>query len=115
MELYDWNQLPAERMNPLVVRKAVHTRHMTIARLYIRKGAVVPEHSHVNEQVSSVERGALKFFIDGGETMVHSGEVLVIPPHMPHKVEATEDTDVTDIFSPVREDWIRGDDAYLRR
>lgn len=115
MELYDWNQLPAERMNPLVVRKVVHTKHMTIARLSIRKGAVVPEHSHVNEQVSSVERGALKFFIDGGETMVRAGEVLVIPPHMPHKVEAVEDTDVTDMFSPAREDWIRGDDAYLRR
>ena len=115
MELYDWNQLPAERMNPLVVRKVLHTQHMTIARLNIRKGAVVPEHSHVNEQVSSVERGALKFFIDGGETLVHAGETLVIPPHMPHKVEAIEDTDVTDIFSPVREDWIRGDDAYLRR
>ena len=41
--------------------------------------------------------------------------MLVIPPHMPHKVEALEDTDVTDIFSPVREDWLRGDDAYLRR
>ena len=115
MQLYDWSRIPAEPLNQLVVRKVVHTRNMTIARLYIQKGAVVPEHSHVNEQVSSVERGALKFFINGGQTMVRAGESLVIPPHMPHKVEAMEDTDVTDIFSPVREDWLRGDDAYLRR
>ena len=108
MQLYDWNQIPAEPLNPLVVRKVVHTGNMTIARLYIQKGAIVPEHSHVNEQVSSVERGALKFFIDGGETMVHAGESLVIPPHMPHKVEAIEDTEVTDIFSPVREEYRDG-------
>jgi quercetin dioxygenase-like cupin family protein len=88
---------------------------MTIARLQLRRGALVPEHSHVHEQVAMVERGALKFSIGGREQIVRAGESLVIPPHARHGVEALEDTAVIDVFSPAREDWIRGDDAYLRR
>ena len=81
----------------------------------LRKGATVPEHSHVNEQVSMVERGALVFLIGGSEQVVRAGESLVIPPHVPHRVDALEDSAVIDLFSPARADWIRGDDAYLRR
>ena len=40
---------------------------------------------------------------------------VVIPPGIPHMVEALEDSVATDVFAPVREDWIRGDDAYLRQ
>ena len=49
MELYNWEQLPAEQMNALVVRKVIHTGQMTIARLNIRKDANVPEYSYINE------------------------------------------------------------------
>jgi quercetin dioxygenase-like cupin family protein len=38
----------------------------------------------------------------------------VIPGNVPHRVEALEDSVVFDVFAPRREDWIRGDDAYLR-
>jgi quercetin dioxygenase-like cupin family protein len=115
MELYNWEQLPAEQMNPQIVRKAIHSEQMTIARLQIQKNAVVPEHSHINEQIASVEIGALKFHIGGVDKIVHAGESLVIPPNVPHGVVALEDTTVTDVFTPRREDWIKGDDSYLRR
>ena len=115
MELYNWEQLPAEQMNPKVVRKVVHSEQMTIARLHIQKDAVVPEHSHINEQVANVEKGSLLFHIGGVDQVVGAGESLVIPPNVPHGVVALEDTVVTDIFTPRREDWISGDDAYLRR
>jgi len=104
-----------EQLNPKVGRRAIHGTNVTIARLEIQKDATVPEHSHVNEQVTMVERGALQFSIEGREQIVRAGEVLVIPPHAPHGVVALEDTIVVDMFSPAREDWIRGDDAYLRR
>jgi quercetin dioxygenase-like cupin family protein len=115
MNLYDWNRMEAEQLNPRVRRKAIHTQNMTIARLEIQKSAVVPEHHHVHEQVATVESGALKFFIDGGELIVRAGESIAIPPNVPHGVEAMEDTVVVDVFSPPREDWLRGDDGYLRR
>ncbi|HLK66134.1 MAG TPA: cupin domain-containing protein [Bryobacteraceae bacterium] len=115
MELNEWERLEPEQMNPRVSRRVIHSQHMTIARLELKKDAVVPEHHHINEQVSMVESGALKFFIEGREEIVRSGGVLTIPPNVPHGVEVLEDSVVVDVFTPPREDWKRGDDAYMRR
>lgn len=104
---YDWNQLTSEQLNPLIRRKAIHSGSMTIARLELQKDAVVAEHSHHNEQITIVERGALQFAINGGQTVVRGGETLVIPPHVPHGVIALEETVVFDVFSPPRDDWPR--------
>lgn len=114
MQLYDWNQVEKEQMSPVLVRQVIHGDNITVARLYLRKGCSVPEHSHHNEQISMIEQGALKFVIGGVEKVVKTGEVMRIPPHVPHSAEALEDSIAVDLFSPVREDWIRGDDAYLR-
>jgi quercetin dioxygenase-like cupin family protein len=115
MSHYDWNQIPEERLNPLVTRRVIHTVAMTVARLRIAKGAVVPAHRHVHEQLAMVERGALKFDLDGQEILVSAGQALSIPSGVPHGVEALEDTVVMDLFTPRRQDWIDGDDSYLRR
>jgi quercetin dioxygenase-like cupin family protein len=89
-----------------------------LARLELRKGCTVPRHQHHHEQISSVLRGALRFVMgeEGAavETIIREGEVLVIPGHVLHFVEAIEDTLALDVFAPPREDWISGDDAYLR-
>jgi len=115
MPLYSWNSIELEQLNPRVGRRAIFSEHMTIARLDLRKDATVPEHHHVHEQISIVEKGALKFFIHGGEQIVRAGEILTIPPNVPHSVEVLEDSVVLDVFSPARDDWQRGDDAYLRK
>jgi quercetin dioxygenase-like cupin family protein len=115
MPVYDWNQLPEEQLNPRVTRKAIHMKGLTIARLHMQKDAVVPEHSHVHEQVATVEKGALQFSIEGRDLILKAGESLAIPSGVPHGVVAVEDTVVVDVFSPCREDWLAGDDAYLRK
>jgi quercetin dioxygenase-like cupin family protein len=61
-----------------------------------------------------LQTGKLVFFMEGDEVEVNAGEMLNIPPHIPHKVEALEDSVAIDLFSPARDDWQRGDDAYLR-
>jgi quercetin dioxygenase-like cupin family protein len=68
----------------------------------------------VNEQVTYILEGALKFRIDGREIIVRAGEVLTIPPNMPHEAEAMIDTVDLDVFNPPRADWINKDDSYLR-
>jgi quercetin dioxygenase-like cupin family protein len=112
---YDWNSLPTEQLGPQVSRRAIHTPGLTIARLNLQKGAVVPEHSHVHEQIATVERGALQFRIGDEEVTLRDGQSVSIPSNVPHQVVALEDTVVVDVFSPCREDWLRGDDAYLRK
>jgi quercetin dioxygenase-like cupin family protein len=111
---YNWTQVPEEQLNAAISRQMIHGETMTVARLRLRKGAVVPLHHHVNEQISMVEHGKLRFVIGGEERIVSGGEALTIPANAPHLVEALEDSLATDLFCPVREDWIRGDDAYLR-
>lgn len=115
MKLHEWNRMDEEQLNPLMGRKVIHTENMTLARLTLRKYAVVPLHSHVNEQISMVEKGALKFRIEDAEQVVRAGEMVQIPPNAAHSVEALEDSVAIDLFAPPREDWIRGDDAYLRK
>lgn len=114
MQTYAWNQIEKEQVNPTFTRQVIHAETMTVARLFLKKGCFVPEHSHHNEQISMVEQGSLQFVMEGQTLTVKAGEVLRIPPHVPHSAEALEDSNVVDLFSPPREDWKRGDDAYLR-
>jgi len=111
----DWSKHPREVMNEFLVRQVVHTALFTIARLELKDGAVVPPHTHQNEQVTTVLSGCLRFNIAGGQLDLPAGHSLAIAPMEPHGVEVVGDTVALDIFSPPREDWIRGDDAYLRR
>src|SRR5258708_3453117 len=115
MQVYMWESVEKEQMNTLFFRQGIHGETMTVARVSLLKGCMVPEHSHHNEQMSMLEQGALKFVIGGVEKVVRAGEVLRIPPNVPHSAEALEDSVAVDLFSPIREDWIRGDDAYLRK
>jgi quercetin dioxygenase-like cupin family protein len=114
MQTYEWNSIDLEQMNPLIARQVIHTETMTVARIHLKAGCLVPEHSHPNEQISMMDRGALRFIIGGQEVVVRAGQAVRIPPNVPHSAEALEDSLATDLFSPPREDWIRGDDAYLR-
>ena len=114
MTLYKWNQIDEEPLTPLATRQMLHGSTITIAKLRTRKGSLVPTHSHVNEQITTVEQGAMLFVTPTEKIVVRAGESLCIPPNVPHSVESLEDCVALDIFSPVREDWIRGDDAYLR-
>jgi quercetin dioxygenase-like cupin family protein len=109
-----WNSIELEELNPLLRRQFIVGQNVMVARVLLKKGCIVPEHSHHNEQITYILEGALKFWIDGKEIVVNAGEVLTIPPHMPHKAEAVENTVDLDIFNPPRADWINKTDKYLR-
>ena len=109
-----WHTIPLEELNPLLQRQFVVGQEIMVARVLLKKGCIVPEHSHHNEQLTYILDGALKFWINGQEIVVHSGEVLCIPANMPHKAEAIEDTVDLDVFNPPRADWINKTDQYLR-
>lgn len=113
-----WADVPQEEMNPLLSRAFVTGAEAMLARIELKKGCVVPRHSHPNEQIAWIAQGALVFVLgeEGSETRVtvRAGEVLVIPANLPHAAEALEDTLDYDIFAPPRQDWIARDDAYLR-
>ena len=114
MELRRWHAEPIEQLNDGVGRQMLHTETMTVARIYLAAGAVVPRHQHVHEQVANVISGRLRFVVGEEELVVEAGESVALPANVPHEVTVLEDALVIDVFSPVRDDWLRGDDAYLR-
>src|SRR5438445_8414148 len=115
LQYIPWHTIPLEDLNPLLQRQFVVGQEIMLARVLLKKGCIVPEHSHHNEQLTYIVEGALKFYIDGKEIVVHAGEVLCIPSNMPHKAEAMEDTVDLDVFTPPRADWIGKTDQYLRK
>ena len=115
LQYIPWHTIPLEDLNPLLQRQFVVGQEIMLARVLLKKGCIVPLHSHHNEQLTYIVEGALKFYIDGKEIVVSAGEVLCIPSNMPHKAEALEDTVDLDIFAPPRLDWINRTDQYLRK
>ncbi len=113
-----WNDLEKERLNDRIGRRMITAERAMLTHVYLDRGAVVPMHSHENEQITYVLEGALRFWIrdeDSEPIDVRAGEVLVLPSWVPHKAVALEDTLDVDIFTPPRQDWLDGTDAYLRQ
>ena len=113
-QLLRWSEIKEEKLNDKITRKLAVGQNEMVGRLWLAKGAAVPPHKHVSEQITMVMSGALKFTIGGKDITVREGEVLVIPPNVVHSALALEDSDDIDSFSPLREDWLSGDDAYLK-
>jgi quercetin dioxygenase-like cupin family protein len=114
---YRWEDVPRERVTDLLDRRLITGDRMMLAHVYLKKGCVVPQHRHENEQLTYVLEGALRFWIgdDRSEVLdVRAGEVLHIPSNIAHEAEALEDTLDVDVFSPPRQDWLDKTDAYLR-
>ena len=109
--LYRWDEIALEKVTEMVSRKFVTGDRQTLAQVYLKRGAVVPMHTHESEQMTYVLQGTLKLLVAGEEVTLREGEVLHMPSGLPHQVEALDDTFVLDVFSPVRQDWLDGMNA----
>ena len=109
--LYRWADIPREVVSPMLDRKLITGDRMMLAHVYLKKGCIVPKHSHENEQLTYILEGTLRFWIGEDqkeEVIVRAGEVLHIPSNVPHKAEALEETLDVDVFSPhVRIGWTK--------
>ena len=113
-----WDEMPKEGVTEMLDRRLITGERVMLAHVYLKRGAIVPRHSHDNEQITYILEGALRFWIGDEGTQVfdvRAGEVLCIPSNVLHKAEALEDTLDVDIFSPPRQDWLDKTDDYLRR
>lgn len=113
-----WDEMEKEVVTDGIERRIINGDRMMLAHVYLRKGAIVPQHSHENEQLTYILEGALRFWLgeDGREVRdVRAGEVLRIPSNVLHKAEALEETLDVDVFSPPRQDWLDKTDDYFRK
>ena len=115
VRLHRSDEIALEKVTEMISRKIVTGDREMVAQIYLKKGALVPMHSHESEQMTYIFQGALKFLINGEEITVREGEVLHIPSWVPHQAEALDDTFEMDIFSPIRTDWLDGTDTYFHK
>ncbi len=118
VELLQWDDIPMETVNPSMRRQIITGELMTVARIYLTDGFLVPMHSHHNEQITQVISGVLKFRLgkDGDEAIdVGPGQVIVIPANLPHEARVVGDVVETDMWAPRRDDWLNQTDDYLRQ
>ncbi len=95
--------IPIKEYMPGYFGKMIHTETMTLAFWEVVAGAIVPEHSHVNEQIMQVLEGSFELTVDGKTKTYLPGDLAVIPSHIVHGGKALTSCKLMDIFSPVRE------------
>ena len=115
MSFYSWSKIPLEKVTDKLSRKIISGKKVMLAQVYLKKGCVVPAHSHESEQMTYILSGSMTLRLPDKEVTLNQGDVLNIPSGVEHSAVALEDTLDLDVFSPIREDWLKGTDDYLRR
>ncbi len=116
VRLFRVDDIPLEKVTDQIDRRLITGDRIMLAHVYLKKGSIVPTHSHENEQITYILEGALRFWIgedESEEVVVRAGEVLHIPSNVVHKAQALEETLDVDVFSPPRQDWLDGTDTYF--
>ena len=103
----NWASIPATRVADGIERQMVIGERVMVCRLRLAAHVVTPVHSHPHEQITMVERGRVRFTVDGADRVVAAGDVLHLPSGVPHGATMLdEEVVLIDIFSPIREDFL---------
>jgi quercetin dioxygenase-like cupin family protein len=104
--LYHFEKMPVEKISDKVSRQYLYGAQSQIVKWYFKKGAEIPLHHHVNEQITWITSGEVLVYSQGKIFDVKAGDVIIIPPNVPHRFVALEDTIDVDFFTPSRQDWL---------
>jgi quercetin dioxygenase-like cupin family protein len=99
------DDIAAREIRPGFFGKMVHGESGTVSFWEIRKGSVLIEHQHVQEQTTYLVEGELEMVIGGEPFLLTPGMVHVIPSLVPHSAMARTDVRVIDFFAPARDDY----------
>jgi len=102
-----WPDVPATRIAEGIARQMIVGEKLMMCRLTLQPHVDTPVHSHPHEQMTLIERGRVRFTVDGTERIVAAGDVLHFPPNVSHGATTLdEEVVLIDIFSPIREDFL---------
>ena len=99
------NSIPPKQLAEGITGRYIHTEHNTIGYITVKKGAILPEHSHPHEQITQMVSGEFEMSIDGKTQILKAGSITVIPSHVVHGAKALTDCEIIDTFYPVREEY----------
>lgn len=91
--------------------EGIHRRTMgttdeaMICEFFFERGAVIPPHSHMNDQVGYIVSGKIEITIGDQTRICFPGDSYAIPGGIVHSGKAITDTLSIDVFSPPRNDY----------
>jgi quercetin dioxygenase-like cupin family protein len=108
--------LPEEKITESIRRRVLAGKHGMIVWWSMKAGVHAAAHHHPHEQVFWVLSGRMDFRLGNEKRSCVAGDVGVIPPNVEHEAWFPEDTEVVDVFAPIREDFLTGETpAYMRK
>ena len=84
----------------------VYGKNMLMTEFKLLKGAVLPRHSHSQEQTGRLISGRIRLYIATEIHEVNAGDSWYIPGNVEHGADILEDSVAIEVFSPVREDYL---------
>jgi quercetin dioxygenase-like cupin family protein len=96
-----------EMMDGVWLKTLVHGEKTHLTHVVMKKGAVVPEHAHPHEQTGTLISGSVRFFGEGEDIIAAPGDSWRFHGSEKHGAEALEDSILVEVFSPVREDYLK--------
>lgn len=79
---------------------------LMVTHLTFAAGALAPLHSHPHEQITLVLRGSLAFSLGDEHRTLVAGEAVSVPGHTIHGGQAIGETELLELFTPVRQDLL---------
>lgn len=108
MSHYNFNEMPAHKLTDKITMQFVTSSQFTVIQWNLKKGArLLPQHSHLNEQVIRVIKGALEVHTGDKTYTIYPGEVMIFPPYVSHGFIALEDAVMYEQQTPIREDFLK--------
>lgn len=105
MDAIHLKDIPPRELVPGFRARFVHSGSMTFSYWDIDPGHELPAHHHPHEQVVNMLEGGFELTLDGTPMMLAPGDVVVIPPNVPHSGKSITACRILDVFHPVREDY----------
>jgi len=87
----------------------VYGENSLLTRFHLKKGSLLPRHSHPHEQTGFMVSGKMKLFIGEEEFLAEQGDTWSIKGNVEHRAQIIEDSVAIEVFSPVRDDYLPKD------
>lgn len=84
-----------------------YDKNVMMVEVGFDKGAIGSDHSHPHTQVTYCLQGSFRFHIEGEEVLLNTGDTILFESGKVHGCTALEEGVLLDVFTPVREDFLK--------
>ncbi len=96
-----------EVLDGIRIKTIMHGKDTLMAEFKLRKGSVLIEHSHINEQTGYLVKGKIKLYINDSSRIINPGDSWNVPSNQKHTAEIIEDSIAIEVFTPSRDDYLK--------